>query len=205
MAKKKKELSEAEELLDESGLTERNKIFCREYIYDWNGSRSYKVAYPDITDETARVNASRLLTDANIKAYIELIQKDLEKLAGISRMKVISEHMKMAFSSIAHLHNTWRERKDFEELTEDQKSCIAEISTQIKVGRNVSGELTENEYVKIKLYDKQKALDSICKMLGYEAPVKSEITGPDGKPLNPSVRIEIINSASQVKKNDTGA
>jgi Terminase small subunit. len=177
MAKKQK--SEADELLNESELTERNKIFCREYIFDWNGSRAYKIAYGEMTDEVARAAASRLLTNVNVKEYIELIQKDLEKLAGISRVKVISEHMKMAFSSIAHLHNTWIERKEFESLTGDQKACIAEISTQIRtiVGNKDSVAL-DVEFVKIKLYDKQKALDAITKMLGYDAPSKIEF--PEG-------------------------
>jgi phage terminase small subunit len=185
MAKKIK--SEVGKLLDELELTERNKIFCREYIFDWNGSRAYKTAYGDVTDGTARANASDLLTKTNIKEYIELIQKDLEKLAGISRMKVISEHMKMAFSSIAHLHNTWIERKEFDLLTDEQKSCIEEIST--KTQHKTVWEYNEDsdkkepvdftvEYVKVKLYDKQKSLDAINKMLGYDAATKIDF--PEG-------------------------
>jgi len=45
---------------------------------------------------------------------------------------VMEEHKKLAFSSIANLHNTWITRKEFEELTEDQKACISEITTQVK-------------------------------------------------------------------------
>lgn len=163
----------ADALLNE--VNDNQKAFCREYIYDWNGSRAYKAAYPGVTDETARVNASRLLTNANIQAYIELIQKDLEKLAGISRLKVLQEHQKLAFSSIAHLHNTWVTRVEFENLTDDQKASIEEISTQIKTSRNTDGTLEENEYVKIKLYSKQKSLDSINRMLGYDAAQKVEV------------------------------
>lgn len=175
---KDKVIEQNEELLDESGLTEKNKIFCREYVFDWNGSRSYKIAYPGVTDETARVNASKLLTDTNIKAYIEHIQKDLEKIAQISRLKVINEHIKIAFSSIANLHNTWITRKAFEELTEDQKACIAEIDTKVKTEYEYNPDDPKNrtpinvEYVRIKLFDKQKSLDSISKMLGYDAPLK---------------------------------
>lgn len=176
---------EAEELLEESELTERNKIFCREYVFDWNATRSYKIAYPDIKDNNVAAAAScRLLSNVNITNYIELIQKDLEKLAGISRMKVISEHMKMAFSSIAHLHNTWIERKEFELLTTEQKECIQEIDT--KTQHKTVWEYNDDtdkkepidftvEYVKIKLYDKQKSLDAINKMLGYDAPIKTEL------------------------------
>ena len=179
---KNKSVSEADKSLNDAELPENNKIFCREYIYDWNGLRAYKVAYPGVTDESAKVSASRLLTKDNVKEYIDIIQKDLEKLAGISRLKVLTEHHKLAFSSIAHLHNTWIERKAFEELTEDQKTCIAEIDTKIKTEYEYNPDSEKREpkqveYVRIKLYDKQKALDSISKMLGYDASIKSEITG----------------------------
>ena len=88
----------------------------------------------------------------------------------------MDEHIKLAFSSIAHLHNTWIDRKDFENLTEDEKACIAEISTQVRK-QKVGEELIDIEFVKIKLYDKQKALDSISKMAGFDAPTKLEIPG----------------------------
>lgn len=163
------------------GLTEKQKKFCREYIYDWNATRSYKIAYPSVkSEEVARASASRMLTNVNVQSYITDIQKDLEKLSGISRQKVLNEHMKLAFSSIAHLHNTWIERKAFEELTDDQRSCIAEIDTKIKTEYEYNAETEKKEpisveYVRIKLYDKQKALDSITKMLGYDAPAKMDI------------------------------
>jgi phage terminase small subunit len=177
---KKKTSKEAEGLLEESELTEKNKIFCREYIFDWNGTRSYKAAYGDMTDEVAKAAASRLLTKVNVTDYLELIQKDLEKIAGISRLRQINEHLKIAYSTIAHLHNTWIDLKTFEDLTEDQKACIEEISTkkQHKTEWEYEGEERipvdyTVEYVKIKLYDKQKSLDAINKMLGYDAPIKS--------------------------------
>jgi phage terminase small subunit len=172
--------------LDETDLTEKNKVFCREYILDWNGSRAYKVAYPDVTDGSARARAVDLLTNINIQKYIESIQKELEKVAGISRLKVINEHIKLAFSSIANLHDTWIKRREFESLTEDQKSCIAEIDTKIKTEYEYNPETDEREpirveYVRVKLYDKQKALDSISRMLGYDAANKLDLTSKGEK------------------------
>jgi len=77
-------IEENEALAEELELTEKQKEFCREYVFDWNASRAYKVAYPNIKDDnTARACSSRLLTNDNVKAYIEDIQKDLEKMAGI--------------------------------------------------------------------------------------------------------------------------
>lgn len=147
-------------------LNEKQKKFCREYIYDFNGTRAYLEAYPDSSEEAARSSASDLLTKPNIKAHIDDIKNKLEENAGISRLKVLNEHMKLAFSSIAHMHNTWVERKKFDELTDEQKSCIAEIQTQ-------TGET--GEMVKIKLYDKQKSLDAISKMLGYNEAEKVQV------------------------------
>lgn len=161
----------------EEGLNAAQRQFCEEYIFDWNASRAYKVAYPSKKDENVITSAaSRLLTNVKVEAYIKELQEDLERLAGISRLSVLKEHKKLAYSSIAHLHNTWIERKAFDKLTPEQKDCIAEISTQIKTNRNADGTLEENEYIKVKLYDKQKALDSISKMLGYNAPEKMDHT-----------------------------
>lgn len=173
-------------------LTQKQKKFCEEYIYDWNATRSYMVAYPSVKDcEVAAASASRMLTNVKIQAYISEVQKDLEKIAGISRLRVLNEHLKIAYSSIAHLHNTWIERKEFEKLTDDQKACIKSIESTVEK-KNIGGKNKENqrfidvETVKIVLYDKQKALDSISKMLGYEAPNKTELTGKGGKDLIPA-------------------
>lgn len=158
----------------EDGLNQNQKRFCQEYIYDWNGTRAYSVAYKGVTLATAAVQASKLLLIPKIQAYLTEIQKDLEKTAGISRWMVIKEHQKLAFSSIASLHNTWITKREFEELTDDEKSCIAEIQTQTRTELGgLDGETPiQVDYVKIKLYDKQKSLDSIAKMLGYNEPEK---------------------------------
>jgi len=107
-----------------------------------------------------------------LQKRIKSLKDNLAETAGISSLRVIKEHEKIAFSSIAHLHNTWLERTEFERLTDDQKACIKNISTKI-VKRNIctndEPDIVDVEYVKIELYDKQKSLDSINAMLGYAA------------------------------------
>lgn len=153
-------------------LTDKQERFCYEYCLDLNASQAaIRAGY---SESTARSIASALLTKINIKARIKEMQDNLAETAGVTRLRVLNEHMKMAFSSIAHLHNTWIKRKDFETLTEDQKACIAEIDTKVKTEWEYDTDTKEREpisveYVRIKLYDKQKALDAISKMLGYDA------------------------------------
>jgi phage terminase small subunit len=198
----------------ESGLTMKQRIFCQEYIFDWNATRAYRTAYVSATnDNSAAASASALLRNPKIQKYVSDIQDDLEKTCGLSKAKILFEHKKLAFSSIASLHNTWISRKEFETLTDDQKACISEIDTKIKTEFEYDPDNpkekkpVEVEYVKIKLYDKQKALDSITKMLGYEAPSKTELTGKGGKPLIPTIQIEVIDRAEQVKnpEDDSGS
>nr|DAT81678.1 MAG TPA: Terminase small subunit [Caudoviricetes sp.] len=60
-------------------LTPKQRIFCNEYLIDMNATRAYKKAYPNIKkDETARVNGSKLLTNTNVKSYIEEQLKKIE-------------------------------------------------------------------------------------------------------------------------------
>ncbi len=59
-------------------MTEKQKRFCDEYLIDLNGTRAYKAAYPSVkSDDTARTNASRLLTNANVREYLD---RELERL-----------------------------------------------------------------------------------------------------------------------------
>jgi phage terminase small subunit len=84
-------------------LTEKQRIFCKEYILDWNGARAARVA--GYSENTAAVIASENLTKPYIQAYIKDLQADIEKVAGISRLRVINEHIKLAFSSL-HIYIT---------------------------------------------------------------------------------------------------
>lgn len=53
-------------------MTEKQKRFCDEYLADLNGTRAYKAAYPSVRSyHTAAVNAGRLLTNADVRAYLD--------------------------------------------------------------------------------------------------------------------------------------
>ena len=167
------------EEIGEIELTDKQEKFCYEYCMDLNATQAaIRAGY---SEKTAGVISNENLKKPYIQARIKKMQDNLAETAGLSRLKVISEHMKIAFSSIAWMHNTWIERKEFNELTEDQKACIAEIDTKTKTEyqynpESETKEPIQIEYVRIKLYDKQKSLDSISKMLGYDAPIKIDGT-----------------------------
>lgn len=54
------------------GMTDKQQIFADEYLKDLNGTRAYKVAYPNVKkDSVAAANAARLLRNAKVKTYID--------------------------------------------------------------------------------------------------------------------------------------
>lgn len=160
--------------------TNRQEAFIREYCKNgWNGTEAAIRAGYSKRPTSASVIASKLLRHAKIQERITYFKAHLEELLNISKSRVIAEHKKIAFSTIAHLHNTWIERKEFEKLTDEQKECIQEIDSKVEhrfkreyVEETQKMERVDYEvvFVKVRLYSKQDSLDSISKLMGYNEP-----------------------------------
>lgn len=175
-------------------LTEKEKNFCHEYVVDWNGSRAAREA--GYSEKTAKEIAHATLTKVHIQQYIDFIKNDYEMLCGISKTKQLNELYKIAYSTIAHLHNTWIELKEFEALTDDQKANIESIDTKTDTRFEYNPETNKKDkevtvrYVKIKLYSKTTALEMINKMLGYNEAQKLDVRSPDGS-MSPNKTIDL--------------
>lgn len=60
-------------------LNEKQKMFCLEYLKDFNATRAYKKVYLS-SDNVARANGSRLLANADIQEYLwSKVEKKVEK------------------------------------------------------------------------------------------------------------------------------
>lgn len=156
-------------------LSVKQEKFCNSYLEFGNASDAYRNSYNclNMKPEAINVKASQLLKKDKIRIRVEELQLELKKKTAITKERVLEELGKIGFSTIAHLHNTWIERKDFEKITDDQKACIKSISTKImkkNVGTSDNPETVDVEMVKIELYDKVRALEVINKMMGYERP-----------------------------------
>jgi len=161
-------------------LTNKEKNFCHEYIIDWNGARAARKA--GYSHKTCCEIATQNLSKLHIQEYIDYIKDDYEKECKISKTRQLNELIKIAYSNIAHLHNTWIELKEFEQLTDKEKQCIESIETKTEVKKEY--DKLEKEYnsidikfIKIKLYSKLSAIEQINKMMGYNAPDKLEHSG----------------------------
>ena len=157
-------------------LTIKQEKFVLKYLECGNESDAYRFAYDcsKMKNSTVWANASRLLNNSKVIARLEYLRNNLAEAAGISALQIIREHQKIAFSNFSRLRNGWMELKDFQELSDEEKACIQSVETKKTTRYTKEGDPIEEEWVKIRLYDKQKSLDSISEMLGYDQ--KSSVT-----------------------------
>jgi len=174
-------------------LTPKQEAFCYEYLANgFNATQAAKKA--GYSEKTSPSIGAENLTKPLIQARIQEMKDNLAETAGISALMIVQEHMKIALASQGHVRDGWMKLKDFEKLSEEAKSCIQEVTTK-EVKKHVKkGAPPQMEtYVRVKMYDKQKSLEELSKMLGYNAPKKQEITGADGSDLF----MQLIKSASK--------
>lgn len=175
----------------ERKLTAKEERFCYEYCIDFNATQAaIRAGY---SFKTAGAIGAENLKKPKIQKRIKAMRDNLAETAGISALRIINEHSKIAFSHAGRIRDGWMSLKDFENLTEEEKACIQEVQTKETTKMVGDTEIVE-VYIKVKLYDKQKSLDSLTSILGYNAPAKTELTGKDGKDLIPSVDLSKLST-----------
>lgn len=140
-------------------LNEKTKRFCEEYVTDLNGKQA--AIRSGYSAKTAEVQASRLLSNAKVKAYISELRKKQMERNELSADKIIKELISLGFWSI----------KDFL----DEKNCVKDLSKMdksvlrpvigIKVTETKIGKVTEVK-TELKLVDKRATLVDLGRHLG---------------------------------------
>jgi phage terminase small subunit len=155
-------------------LNDRQKAFVREYCFDWRAGRAYKKVYNVEDDIIASNLASRLLTNERIQRYVTYCRDHVEEMVNVSKAMMLNESMKIALSNIGKYHNNWITLKEFDEISEADKAAIQSIESEVRQERN-DGRLIDVKYVKLKLHSKQASIDTINKVLGYNATSKLDV------------------------------
>lgn len=155
-------------------LSAKHKIFCDEYLKDFNGTRAAIAA--GYKKETATVAASRLLILANIKAYLEEKGKELSKKRGISLEMILEGYKRVAFFDPRKFYDENGKPLNISKVDIDTAYALAgvestEVLTDFGARINTS---------KIKMSDRIRALDSLCRVLGFNAPEKKAMTDTKG-------------------------
>lgn len=168
--------------MSDKPLTKNQQIFVDEYLKDRNGARAYKAAYKTCKkDETARVNACRLLTKANIERAVANGLEEIHKEARIEATDIRRELARIGFSDIRKIFDEQGRLKRPEDWDDEVAAAVSSVEVVTKsLG---DGEV---EYVhKIKTWDKKGSLELLGKELKMFTE-KVEASNPDGT-LRPTI------------------
>lgn len=163
-------------------LRDKQRTFAEEYLIDLNATQAaIRAGY---SPKAAKQQGSRLLANANIRAYIDRKLAERSRRTGINADRVLRELARVAFVNAADLIDDGSGLIR-DEAKADDTAAIA--SVRVKRIPTEEGDIVERE---IKLTDKNKALDMLCRHLGLYADRNAPDGGTGGVVVLPEVREE---------------
>lgn len=96
--------------MNDTKLSPKRERFCREYVIDHApGAAAIRAGY---SEKTASAQASRLLTDVNVKNFIEVLEREIAARLGITADMVLKEYAAIAFAdAFEHINQSTGEVK----------------------------------------------------------------------------------------------
>jgi phage terminase small subunit len=160
-------------------ISAKRERFCQEYVKDHNAARAARAA--GYSEETAKSQGSRLLTFVDVEIRVIELEADITAALKITQERVVNELAKLAFVNILDviaLPGGYFSVKSLDDIPKEAQSAIQEVS--------------ETQHgLKIKMYDKKAALDSLARYLGMYTD-KTQISGPNGGPVETSFKIDFV-------------
>src|ERR1700685_626836 len=89
-------------MLTIANMLEQHQRFADKYFETLNGAESAR--YAGFAEDSARIEASRLLDRDDVQAYLQELRSELSEKTGISQQKVLNEIAKIAFSDIRNYY-----------------------------------------------------------------------------------------------------
>ncbi|EOU1841539.1 phage portal protein [Clostridium perfringens] len=159
---KKKELivEEVKEVLGNTELTDKQRLFCIYYIKYFNATKAYQKAY-NSSYIVANSEGYKLLVKPCIKSEIEKLKQHKLNQAMLSEEDIFQRYMDIAFSDITDYVNFGK--REIEILEDNQSKTIEVNYVDFNDSYNVDGTIISEvkqgkDGVSIKLHDKMKAL-----------------------------------------------
>ena len=183
-------------------LSEQQKQFCLEYSRFPNATKAYQVAY-GCSYAVANKNAYTLMVNHGIRSEIRRIQEARSKDWLVYDATIINEWLKMAFTDLTDFVEF---RKVFVEYQTDEEGMpqLDDNGEMIPYYRNevhfkdsqqVDGTVIQEvkkgkDGVSLKLYDKQRALIELQKLIGGENTLKLQLIQAQVDKINNDLKVD---------------
>ena len=160
--KKEPIADEVKEVLENTELTDKQKLFCIYYIKYFNATKAYQKAY-GCSYETAMVEGFRTLRNPKIELEIEKLKQHKLNQVMLSEEDIFQRYMDIAFSDITDYVNFGKKEIEVSKDEDDNPVMIEVNYVDFKDSNEVDGtiisEVSQGKNgVSIKLHDKMKAI-----------------------------------------------
>lgn len=152
--------------------------FATAYLTHGNGKRAMEEAgYPT----TSRALAAQLLEKPAVAALIEEQLDAVSDLYRLTHARLIAEHGRIAFSTLADYEEVLRSDHPIEEfnaLPRSVRSAVKRIKYTTRTGRGDDDSVTRT--LEFELHDKGRSLDALAKITNLYSPPEEEIASAMG-------------------------
>lgn len=177
--KKEPIAEEVKEVLGNTELTDKQRLFCIYYINCFNAAKAYKKAY-ECSYESALSNGYRLMENDSIRKEIENLKRHKLNRAMISEEDIFQRYLDIAYANIGDYlkfgrrrKNKWTKNKDGEFIAvidpdtgqqDFYEYNFIELNESSDVDTSLLSEVKEGkDGISVKLKDGMKALDWLTK------------------------------------------
>ena len=186
------------ELVESDELNEQQKTFCLLYLkYKFNQTKAYREAYGCDYD-TARSNASRLLTNANISKQIKSLKLELRNNSFIDIQDIIAEYeaqfsaditdyIKFGKKEVAVMGPFGPIKDEYGDGRREEVNYVDFVESDQVDGTLIKAVRMGKDGPVVELYDKQKAMSELQKLIGESGGGGKQIiiNNPWGVPYGP--------------------
>ena len=154
-------------------LTPKQDKFVNEYLIDLNGTAA--VIRAGFSPKQASSKAYQLLRKNTVQEALIERRKELSAASGVTPEKVIQGFANLAFADLAECYDENGFLKNIHNIPKNIRMALAGI----EVDELFEGKGEDRERIgqtkKVKIWDKNRALDSLAKYFGLYAPQVIEI------------------------------
>jgi phage terminase small subunit len=149
-------------------LTDQQEIFALEIAKTGQQAAAYRIAYPKSRkwkDDSVYSTASKLANTPKILQRVEELKAPAIEKAGVTIEKTITELSRLGFSDIRKFFNPDGSLKNITDLDDDSAAAISSVEVEELFDRSGKDRVWVGYTKKLKLWDKNSALEKIGKHL----------------------------------------
>lgn len=175
-------------------LSIKQEKFCNYYLESGNASEAYRRAFScsKMAEKTIWEKASILLSKDKVRARVEQLRSELQRRSDITKDEAVGILADIARANIVDALVV-RKSQDFVTI------LVGDISKlPLNIQRSILSVKSSDKGYEVKLYNKIDAIEKLSKLLGWDAPVKQEVSS-----MYPNYTIQVVTSKEDVEHEDS--